>query len=174
MAALLHDRRALAIVLTDNDEGAAGDAARRQIGERVGGDIGADRRFPRSRPTNGIMHRGRKGSGGRRLAGARFEMNAELAQDVLRIGEHIHQMRDGCSLIADNIADTALQQRLGDGEDALAAEFLAGADLELLDFFLEGSFGHDSLRQPIFCSILCRTEMNVSYSASLTPVKTSE
>ena len=42
-AALLHDRRAFAVVLADDDERAAGDAARGEVGERVGGDVDADR-----------------------------------------------------------------------------------------------------------------------------------
>src|SRR5690349_6117240 len=62
-------------------------------------------------------------------------------------------MRNGRTLIADHIADTALQERLGDGENALAAEFLTGADLELKDFFREGSFGH--WRCPILSFPLC-------------------
>ena len=46
VAALLHDRGAFAIILADDDEGAAGDAARGEIGQRIGGDVGARRRFP--------------------------------------------------------------------------------------------------------------------------------
>ena len=69
-------------------------------------------------------------------------MDAELTQYVLCIGEHVHQMRDGGALIADDIADPALEQRLGDGEDAFTTKLLARADLELLDFFREGTFGH--------------------------------
>ena len=41
--ALLHDRGAFAVILADDDQRAAGDAAGREIGDRVGGDIGADR-----------------------------------------------------------------------------------------------------------------------------------
>ena len=43
VAALLHDRGAFAVVLADDDQRAAGDAARGEVGERVGGDVGADR-----------------------------------------------------------------------------------------------------------------------------------
>ena len=41
-------------------------------------------------------------------------------------------MRDRRALVAADIGDAGLQQRLGDGEDALAAEHLAGAEPELL------------------------------------------
>ena len=64
-------------------------------------------------------------------------MDAELFHDVVRVGEHVHQMRDRRALIAGDIADAALEQRLGDGEDAFAAELLARADPQLLDFLGE-------------------------------------
>ena len=51
------------------------------------------------------------------------------------VGEHIHQMRDGRALIAADVGDPGLQQRLGDGENALAAEFRALAEPQRLDFF---------------------------------------
>ena len=51
-----------------------------------------------------------------------FEVHAELAENVLRIGQHVHQMRDRRALIAADIADAGLQQRLGDGQNAFAAE----------------------------------------------------
>ena len=53
MAALLHDRGAFAIILADDDQRAAGDAARGEIGQRVGGDIGADRRLEGAAPRIG-------------------------------------------------------------------------------------------------------------------------
>jgi len=43
-------------------------------------------------------------------------------------------MRDGRSLIAADVGDTLLQQRLGDGENAFAAEDLALAEPQILDF----------------------------------------
>ena len=72
-----------------------------------------------------------------RLRGARLEMHAELAQNVLGVGQHVHQMADRRALVAADIADAALQQRLGDGENALAGEFLAGAEPQLFDFLGE-------------------------------------
>ena len=61
-------------------------------------------------------------------------MHAEFAQNTLSVREHVHQMADRRALIAADITDAALQQRLGDGEDALASKLLAGAEPQLLDF----------------------------------------
>ena len=60
VAALLHDRRAFAVVFADDDQCAASDAARRKIGERVCGDIGSSGRFPRYCAAERIHHRRRK------------------------------------------------------------------------------------------------------------------
>ena len=49
-------------------------------------------------------------------------------------------MGDRGTLIAADIAHARLQQRLGDGEDALAAEGLAGAKPQRFDFFAERAF----------------------------------
>ena len=146
VAALLHDRGAFAVVLADDDQRAAGDAARRQIGERVGGDIGADRRLEGGGAAQRIVDRGGERRGRRRLVGARLEADAEVLQDVVGVGQHIDEMRDRRALVAGDIGHAGLQQRLGDGEDAFAAEFLAGAEPELLDFLLERSFRH---RRPL-------------------------
>src|SRR5690606_29291921 len=67
-------------------------------------------------------------------------------------GQHVHEVRDRRPLVAGDIADPALEQRLGDGEDALAAEFLARPDLELLYFLGEGAFGHISYPR---CGSVC-------------------
>ena len=69
-------------------------------------------------------------------------MNVELTQDLFGVGEHIHQMRDRRALVARDVSDARLQQRLGDGEDALAAELLPVTELEVLHFLRERSFGH--------------------------------
>ena len=73
-------------------------------------------------------------------------MNAELVEHVLGVGQHIHQMRDRRALIAADIGHAGLQQRLGDGENSLAAEFLAFAEFEILHFACERAFRHESLR----------------------------
>ncbi len=142
VAALLHDAGAVAIVLADDDQRAAGDTARRQVGQRIRRDVGAHCRFERDRTAQRVVHRGgqRGGSGG--LAGAGFEVHAHLLQDVLRIGEHVHQVRDRRALVAGDIGHAGLQQRLGDGQDALAREDLAGTQAQLLHFLGKRPFRH--------------------------------
>src|SRR5882724_10509760 len=49
-------------------------------------------------------------------------------------------MRDGRALIAADIGHARLQDRLGDGKDALAAEDLAVAQAQRADFLGEGAF----------------------------------
>ena len=142
VAALLHDRGAFAVILADDDQRAAGDAAGGEIGERIGGDIGADRRLEGRGAAQRIVDRGGERGGGGGLVGARLEADAELLQDVVGVGQHVDKMRDRRALVAGDVGHAGLQQRLGDGEDAFAAEFLAGAELELLDFVLERSFRH--------------------------------
>ena len=67
----------------------------------------------------------------------RLEMHAEFAQNVLRVGQHVHEMADRRALVAADITDAALQQRLGDGQNAFAGEFLAVAQPQLFDFLGE-------------------------------------
>ena len=62
----------------------------------------------------------------------------------LRVGQHVHQVRDRRALVAADIADARLQQRLGDGQDAFAAERVAIAESEILDFASERPFSHDA------------------------------
>ena len=88
------------------------------------------------------MHRGGEGRGRRGFAGACLEADAELLHDVAGVGKHVHQVRDGRTLVSGDVADAALEERLGDGKDALAAKLLAGADPELLDFLGERTLGH--------------------------------
>ena len=137
VAALLHDGRAFAVILADDDHRAAGDAARREIGERVGGDIRSGSRFPGHRAAQRIHDRRRKRRRGGRLRSRRLEMHAKFVEHVLRVGEHVHQMGDRRPLIAADIGDAGLQQRLGDGENALAAEHFPGAELQVLDLASE-------------------------------------
>ena len=75
-------------------------------------------------------------------------MDAELLQQPLRIRQHIHEMRDRRALVAADVADAGLQQRLGDREDALAAELLSGAEAQFADFVRERSFSHRSTLSP--------------------------
>ena len=64
-------------------------------------------------------------------------MHAELVEHVLGVRQHVHQMRDRRTLIAADIGDAGLQQRLGDRENALAAEGLPFPQLQILDFSRE-------------------------------------
>ncbi len=73
-------------------------------------------------------------------------MDAELVEHVLGVGEHIHEMRDRRPLVAADIRHARLQQRLGDGENSLAAEFVTVAQLEILHFACKRPFRHESLR----------------------------
>ena len=56
------------------------------------------------------------------------------------VDQHVEQMRDRRALVAADIGHARLQQRLGDREDAFAAEGLAVAELERLHFLLERAF----------------------------------
>ena len=57
-------------------------------------------------------------------------MHAELGQVVLRLHQHVEQVRHRRALVAADVGDAGLQQRLGDREDALAVEDLAGAEAQ--------------------------------------------
>ena len=103
MAALLHDRGAFAVVLTDDNQRAAGDPARGKVGERVGGDVGADGRLERRGAAQRIVDRGGERRGGGGLVRACLEADAELAQHVVRIGEHINEVRDRRALVAGHV-----------------------------------------------------------------------
>ena len=142
VAALLHDRGAFAIILADDDQRAAGDAARGEVRQRIGRDIGARGRLPGHRAAHRIHDRSRERRGGGRFGSGRLEMDAEVAHHVLGVGEHVHQMRDRRALIAGDIRDAGLQQRLGDRENALAAKDVAGLKSQVLNFALEGPFRH--------------------------------
>ena len=76
----------------------------------------------------------------RGFVGAGLQMHAEFGHDVLGIDQHVEQMRHRRALVAADIGHARLQQRLGDGEDAFAAEGLAVAQPERLHFLLERAF----------------------------------
>ncbi len=69
-------------------------------------------------------------------------MHAEVIQYLARIGENVHQVRDGRALIAADIGHACLQQGLRDGEYGLAFEYLAGSEPERLNFACERPFCH--------------------------------
>ena len=73
-------------------------------------------------------------------------MHAEFAHDVFGVDQHVEQMRHRRALIAADIGDAGLQQRLGHGEDAFAAEGLAVAERERLHFLLERAFHRQAVQ----------------------------
>jgi hypothetical protein len=89
-----------------------------------------------------IVDRGGEGGRGRGLVGARLEPDAEVAEHVVGIGKHVDEVRDRRALIAGDVGHAGLQQRLGDGEDAFAAEFLSSAEPELCNLAFERPFRH--------------------------------
>ena len=112
MRALLHDAGAFAVVFADDDERAAGDAAGGEIRERVGGDVGADRGFESDGAAQRIVDRGGQRGGGGGFGGAVLEMDAEFFENVVGVGEHVHQVRDGRALIAGDIGNAGLRAGL--------------------------------------------------------------
>ena len=72
-------------------------------------------------------------------------MDAELGHHILGVDQHVEQVRHRRALIAADIRHAGLQQRLGDREDAFAAEGLAFTQPQRLDLFLERTF-HACLR----------------------------
>ena len=140
VGAFLDDARALAVILAEHDQRAADDAGRGEIRQRVGGDIGADDRFPGHRAAQRIIDRGAEHGRGGGLVGAGLDMHAEIGQQILGVDHDVEQMRHRRALVAADIAHARLQQRLGDGEDAFAAKRLAVAEPQRIHFFLERPF----------------------------------
>ena len=143
--ALLDHAGTLAVILADDDQRAAGHTGRSEIGQRVGGDIGADDRLPRHRTAERIVDRCAQHRRRRGLVGAGFDLHAELGQVVLRLDQHVEQVRHRRALVAADIRDARLQQGLGDREDAFAVEGLPRAAAQHPGFPAEGNF-HQPLR----------------------------
>ena len=59
-------------------------------------------------------------------------MHPQLLQDLVGVGQHIHQVRDRRTLVARHIRHARLQQGLGDGQNALAVELVAIAQAQFL------------------------------------------
>ena len=135
VAALLDDRGALAVILAQDDHGAAGHADRAEVGERVRGDVRPDRRFPGHQAADRILDRRAEHGGRARLVGADLQMDAVFVHDVLGVVQHVDQMGDRRALVAADIGDAGLQRRLGDRKDAFAFENLAVALLQRLHLF---------------------------------------
>ena len=132
---------AFAVVLADDDQRAAHHAGAREVGQRVGGDVGADDRFPGHRAAHRVVDRGAEHRRGRGLVGAGLDVHAELvAGSRLRLHHHVEQVRHRRALVAADVGHARLQQRLGDREDAFAVEGLAVAEAQGLDFLSELAF----------------------------------
>ena len=71
-----------------------------------------------------------------------LEVNAQLAQDVVGVGQHVHQVRDGRALVTGDIGDAGLQQGFGHRQDAFAVEFIALAQAQLGDLGCKRTFSH--------------------------------
>ena len=128
MSALLHDARALAVVFTDDDERAAEDTCRGEIGERIGSDIGADGGLPGHRTAQRIIDRRCQHRRRSSLRGARLEIHAKLIENVPGIVQHVHEVRDWSPLVAADVGNAGLQQRLGHSKNRLALELLPCAE----------------------------------------------
>ena len=64
-------------------------------------------------------------------------MHAEFIEDFARVVQHVQQVRHRRALVAADVGDARLQQRLGHGEDALAMEHRAVAEAQLANFLSE-------------------------------------
>ena len=73
-------------------------------------------------------------------------MDAEFVEQILRFDQDIDQMRHRRTLVAADIGHTRLQDRLGDGEDAFAAEDLALAQSQRPHLLGEGALRIGALR----------------------------
>ena len=113
--------------------------------QRVGGHVGADDRLPRDGAAYRIVDGRAEQRRGGGLAARELEVDAERPeQRVVGVGEHVEQMRDRRAGIAADVTDAGLQQRLRDGENALAPEDLAFPVAELLDVLGERALTHRS------------------------------
>jgi len=67
-------------------------------------------------------------------------VHAEFGHVVLGLHHDIEQMRYRRALIAADVGDAGLQQRLGDGQDALAVKGVALPQPQQADLLAEGDF----------------------------------
>ncbi len=140
VASLLDDRGAFAVVLAQDDQRAALDAGGGEVGERIRGDIGAHGGLEGHRAAHRVVDGSAEHRRGACLVGVGFDVHAELVEDAAGVVQDIHDVRHRRALVAADVGDPRLQERLGHGEDRLAMKHLAVRELQLLDFFLERSF----------------------------------
>jgi hypothetical protein len=89
--AFLDDAGAFAVVLSHDDQGAPGDPGGAQIGQGVRRDVGADHGFERDGAADRIVDRRAQHGRGPRLIGAGFQMDAETAEQVAGVAQHVDQ-----------------------------------------------------------------------------------
>ncbi len=154
IGALLDHARALAVILAQNDHRAADHAGRRQVRQGVCRHVRPDDRLPGDGAAQRIVDRGTQHGGGGGLVGAGFQMHAELGHHVLGVDQHVEQVRHRRALVAAHIGDPGLQQRLGDRQNALAAENLPVAELQRLHFLRKRTFRHSRFLEPIVAGTL--------------------
>ena len=142
VASLLDDARAVAVVLADHDERAAGDPGGREVRERVGGDVGAHGGLPHGAAAHRVVDRSGEHRAGRRLVRTGLDVDPERIEDLAGVVEDIHHVGDRRPLIAANVGHAGLEQRLGDREDALAVEYVALAEPESPNLLRKASFRH--------------------------------
>src|SRR5207249_12179625 len=107
----------------------------------------SDLRLPRDGAPHRIVDGGAQEGGGGRLAAGLLEVDTEwLEERIVRVGQNVDQIRDGPPRIAADVAHAGLEQRLGDGEDALAAKDLAFPVPELLHVLRERPLTHAATR----------------------------
>ncbi len=135
--AFLDHAGAFAVVLAHHDQHAARDAGRGEVGQRVGRHVGADDGLPGDGAAHGVVDGGAQHGRGRGLVGAGLHVHAQGVEVGLGLHHHVQQVRDRRALIAPHVGNARLQQALGDGEDALAMESLASAELKGLDLLAE-------------------------------------
>ena len=142
VASFLDDARAVAVVFADHDERAADHAGRREVRERVGGDVRSHRRLPHRTAAHRVVDRRGEHGAGRRLVGAGLDVHPERAEDLAGVVEHVHHVGDRRALIAADVGDPRLKQCLGDGEDTFAMEHVALAEPERPNLSCKASFRH--------------------------------
>jgi hypothetical protein len=138
--ALLDHAGAFAVVLADDDQRAAHHARRRQVAQRIGRHVGADDALPGDGAAQRVMDAGAQHRRCRGLVAAGLDVHAQRVDVGPRLHHHVEQVRHRRALVAADVGHARLQQRLGDGEDALAVEGGACAQLQLLDLFGELDF----------------------------------
>ena len=70
------------------------------------------------------MYGGSQHGGGRGLVGAGFHVHAQLVHIGFGLHHNVQQVRHGGPLVPAHIRHARLQQRLGDGQNAFAMEYL--------------------------------------------------